>query len=72
MSPAKLRQIKEKLRTAIEKNCTLPLKAEQYTLGQWLDAWMENYAKLQARASSYKTYRDFIENHIKPAYRVPQ
>ena len=28
---------------------------------------MENYAKLQVRASSYKTYQGFIENHIRPA-----
>ena len=27
---------------------------------------MENYARLQVRASSYKTYQGFIENHIKP------
>jgi len=28
---------------------------------------MENYAKLQVRPSSYKTYHGFIKNHIKPA-----
>ena len=39
---------------------------EHYTVGQWLDAWMENYAKLQVRPSSHKTYQGFIENHIKP------
>ncbi len=59
-------EVKEKLKLAIEKNSVLPLAAGQYTLGQWLDAWMENYAKLQVRASSYKTYQGFIENHIKP------
>ena len=31
------------------------------------DTWMENYAKLQVRASSHKTYQGFIENHIEPA-----
>ena len=60
-------EVKEKLKSAIEKTSVLPLKTEHYTVGQWLDAWMENYAKLQVRASSYKTYRGFIENHIKPA-----
>nr|WP_325185060.1 site-specific integrase [uncultured Oscillibacter sp.] len=59
-------EVKEKLKSAIEKNSALPLAAEQYTLGQWLDTWMENYAKLQVRASSYKTYQGFIGNHIKP------
>lgn len=60
-------EAKDKLKVAIEKNSVLPLRTEQYTLGQWLDAWMENYAKLQVRASSHKTYQGFIENHIKPA-----
>ena len=60
-------EVKEKLKVAIEKNSVLPLRTKQYTLGQWLDTWMENYAKLQVRASSYKTYQGFISNHIRPA-----
>ncbi len=60
-------EVKEKLKVAIEKNGTLAVKAQQYTVGQWLDIWMENYAKLQVRPSSYKTYQGFIENHIKPS-----
>ena len=59
-------EVKEKLKSAIEKTSVLPLKTEHYTVGQWLDTWMENYAKLQVRASSYKTYQGFISNHIKP------
>ena len=60
-------EAKEKLKSAIEKNGSLVTITKQYTVGQWLDTWMENYAKLQVRASSYKTYQGFIENHIKPA-----
>jgi integrase len=60
-------EVKEKLKSAIEKTSVLPLKTEHYTVGQWLDAWMENYARLQVRASSYKTYQGFIDNHIRPA-----
>ena len=60
-------EVKEKLKSAIEKNGSLVTIAKRYTVGQWLDAWMENYAKLQVRASSYKTYQGFISNHIKPA-----
>ena len=59
-------EVKEKLKSAIEKNGSLVTIAMRYTVGQWLDAWMENYAKLQVRASSYKTYQGFISNHIKP------
>ena len=61
-------EVKEKLKSAIEKTSVLPLKTEHYTVGQWLDAWMENYARLQVRASSYKTYQGFIDNHIRPAF----
>ena len=59
-------EVKEKLKTAIEKNGSPAMTTEHYTVGQWLDAWMENYAKLQVRPSSHKTYQGFIENHIKP------
>ena len=60
-------EVKEKLKAAIGKSGVQPIRAEHYTVGQWLDTWMENYAKLQVRASSYKTYQGFISNHIKPA-----
>ncbi len=59
-------EVKAKLKTAIEKSGSPGITTEHYTLGQWLDAWMENYAKLRVRPSSHKTYQGFIENHIKP------
>ena len=59
-------EVKEKLKAAIEKTGMQPPQTEHYTVGQWLDAWMENYAKLQVRPSSHKTYQGFISNHIKP------
>ena len=59
-------EVKEKLKAAIEKSAVRTVNTEHYTVGQWLDTWMENYAKLQVRASSYKTYQGFIDNHIKP------
>ncbi len=59
-------EVKAKLKTAIEKSGSPGITTEHYTLGQWLDAWMENYAKLQVRPPSHKTYQGFIENHIKP------
>ena len=42
------------------------VKAEKYTVGQWMDVWLENYAKLKVRPSSYKTYQGFINHHLKP------
>ena len=62
-------EVKEKLKSAIEKSNHLNIMAGQYTVSQWLDTWMENYAQLQVRASSYKTHQGFIANHIKPARR---
>ena len=59
-------EVKAKLKSAIEKSGVQSLRTERYTVGQWLDTWMENYAKLQVRPSSHKTYQGFIENHIKP------
>lgn len=42
------------------------VKADNYTVGQWLDVWFEYYAKIKVRPSSHKTYEGYIKNHIKP------
>ena len=61
------KECKEKLKQAIEDTAGLDLaKVGQYTVGQWLDVWFENYAKLKVRPSSHQTYRGYIDNHIKP------
>ena len=60
-------EVKEKLKKAIEESKGLDIvKAGEYTVGQWLDFWLENYAKLKVRPSSYQTYKGFLNNHIKP------
>ena len=60
-------EVKEKLARAIEDNKGLDIvKAGQYTVGQWMDVLFENYAKIKVRPSSHKTYKGYIENHIKP------
>ena len=60
-------EVKAKLKRAIEENKGLDIvKAGQYTLGQWMDVWFENYAKLKVRPSSHQTYKGYIDNHIKP------
>lgn len=63
----------EKLKQAIEENAKVDaIRAEQYTVGQWMDIWYENCAKIKVRPSSHKTYRGYIENHIKPNIgRIP-
>lgn len=39
-------EVKEKLKIAIERSSSLIVITKRYTVGQWLDTWMENYAKL--------------------------
>ena len=59
---------KEKLKRAVEANAKVDaVRAEQYTVGQWMDVWFENCAKIKVRPSSHKTYRGYIDNHIKPS-----
>ena len=41
-------------------------KAKKYSVGEWMDIWFENYAKVKVRPSSHQTYRGYIDNHIKP------
>ena len=60
-------EVKSKLKRAIQENAEVDtLKAAQYTVGQWMDVWFENYAKIKVRPTSHQTYRGYIDNHIKP------
>ena len=61
------KECKEKLQRAIEENAKVDtIRAEQYTVGQWIDVWFENCAKIKVRPSSHQTYRGYIDNPIKP------
>ena len=61
-------EVKEKLKAAIHEGGKVDAaKSGKYTVGQWLDVWFENYAKVKVRPSSHQTYRGYIDNHIKPA-----
>ncbi len=60
-------EAKAKLKQAIEKAKGLDAaKVGRYTVGQWMEVWFENYAKVKVRPSSHQTYRGYIDNHIKP------
>ena len=39
---------------------------DKITLGEWLDLWVETYAKPVIRPSTYDSYRQLIDTHIKP------
>ena len=60
-------EVKEKLKKAIEENVGIDYgRAKTYTVGSWLEVWMENYAKIKLRPSTFKTSQGFLKNHIKP------
>lgn len=60
-------EVKEKLKAAQEECRKVDVvKADQYTVGQWLMLWYENYAKVKVRPSSHQTYLGYIRNHIQP------
>lgn len=61
-------EVVEKLHKAIDETKGLDVvKARQYTLGQWMRVWYENYATVKVRPSSHATYMGIIKNHIDPA-----
>ena len=61
-------EVVEKLHKAIDETKGLDVvKAGQYTLGQWMRVWYENYATVKVRPSSHATYMGIIKNHIDPA-----
>jgi len=60
-------EVKEKLKAAIKETQALDQsKAGKYTVGEWMEIWFEDYAKIKVRPSSHQTYRGYIDNHINP------
>lgn len=45
----------------------LPVDASKQTVGEFLDAWLEDVAKPTVRPRTYDCYSDIVERHIKPA-----
>ena len=55
-------EVKEKLKKAIEENVGIDYgRAKTYTVRTWLEVWMENYAKIKLRPSTYKTSQGFLK-----------
>lgn len=60
-------EVKEKLKQAIEETQALDItKAGKYTVGEWMEMWFQDYAKIKVRPSSHQTYQGYIHNHIRP------
>lgn len=60
-------EVKEKLKQAIGETQALDItKAGKYTVGEWMEVWFQDYAKIKVRPSSHQTYQGYIHNHIRP------
>ena len=60
-------EVKEKLAKAVAEAGSVDVRrADEYTLGTWLQTWYELYAKPHPRFSTAEYYRRGIELHITP------
>ena len=60
-------EVKKKLKQAIGEAQALDItKAGKYTVGEWMEVWFQDYAKIKVRPSSHQTYQGYIHNHIRP------
>lgn len=41
-------------------------KADPITVGEWMDRWLEKYAKPTVKLSTYCSYEQLIRSHVKP------
>ena len=61
------RECKEKLQKAMEELEKIDVtKRRDYTVGEWVQLWYENYAKPSVRASTAAYYKNYIDQHIVP------
>ena len=43
-----------------------PASTDEYTIAEWLDEWMRDYAQYRVQESTFRTYVSHIEKYIKP------
>ena len=66
-------EVKEKLKKANEENVGIDYgRAKTYTVGSWLEVWMENYAKVKLRPSTFKTSMAFFSFSFTSACVLPR
>ena len=66
-------EVAEKLTKALREIQTgTYTDSDKITLGEWLDVWVETYAKPSIRPSTFDLYKQLIKTHIKPGLgKVP-
>jgi hypothetical protein len=56
----------ELIKITHEINSGTYIEKSNLTLGNWLDEWLETYAKPHIKPSTYVSYHTYINKHIKP------
>ncbi len=66
-------EVSEKITKALRELQTgVYTESDKITLGEWLDLWVETYSKPSVRPSTYDSYKQLIETHLKPNLgRIP-
>ena len=60
-------EVKDKLKTELEKVKRLDyIRAEEITVGEWVEIWLQNYGKMTMHASTYETYEGNLRIHVRP------
>ena len=60
-------EVKDKLKVELEKVQRLDyIRAEEITIGEWVEIWLRNYGKMTMHASTYETYESNLRIHVDP------
>lgn len=59
--------VKDKLKAKLELvESNIDIEAQEQTLGEWLDYWLETYSKHSVKPATYVAYETAIRRHVKP------
>ena len=60
-------EVQERVRNLLgQAQCGIVGNSGRVTLGQWPDAWLDNYGKISLRPTTFSSYETQIRVHIKP------
>lgn len=59
-------QAAEQVVSAVVQDKILHTTFQPITVGEWMDQWLENYAKPTIKLSTYCSYELYVRGHIKP------
>ena len=63
---ADARAFMDSLQVAASMQAVMGVPQEALTVGEWMDRWLEKYARPSVKLSTYCSYELYIRGHIKP------